>query len=59
MNKIKRLLTNKTLLIILMSFLILGIWILLIKVDKDRCEENGGKYIWEWSNGTKCHLKGE
>ena len=29
------------------------------KLDKKRCEENGGIYIWEFSYGNKCHLVGD
>ena len=53
----KRLLTNKNTLLIVICILVIMFWILTIKIDKDRCEQNGGKYILEWSNGTKCHLK--
>lgn len=29
------------------------------KLDKKRCEDNNGVYIWEMSNGSKCHLVGD
>ena len=41
--------------------LLLAVMIRLVghKFDKVRCEKNGGVYIWEYSDGSKCHLKGE
>ena len=30
-----------------------------IHMDSKRCEKNGGIYIWEYNEGTKCHIKGE
>lgn len=31
----------------------------IIHRDSKRCEKNGGIYIWEYNEGTKCHIKGE
>lgn len=28
-------------------------------IDKARCEKNGGKYIWEYTEDSKCHLVGD
>lgn len=53
----KRLLTNKNTLLIVICILVIMFWVLIINIDKNRCEKNGGKYIWEFSRGTKCHLK--
>ena len=52
----------KDFLITILAFIVmLGIIFLIIFItanaDKKRCEQNGGKYIWEWSYGSKCHLK--
>lgn len=43
-------------LLILIS-LVIGINLLIIKIDKDRCEKHGGTYVWEFTGyGSKCHL---
>lgn len=36
---------------------VIGINLLFIKMDKDRCERHGGTYVWEYTGyGSKCHL---
>ena len=45
------------LMLIIMFIIAFGILFVMAKSDKKRCEQNGGKYIWEWSYGSKCHLK--
>lgn len=55
---------NKTIIEVISVIILLGIIIFFFvyipaKLDKKRCEENGGIYIWEMSNGSKCHLVGD
>ena len=45
--------------IIVLILFVAMIWLVVYKLDKARCEKNGGVYIWEYSDGSKCHLKGE
>lgn len=61
MLKIKEFFMNELVITILSVVIVLGIFLGIMCLtriaDQKRCEENGGKYIWEWSYGTKCHLK--
>lgn len=61
MLKIKRFFKNELVITLMMYIIMLaivfGIIFFMAKSDKKRCEINGGKYIWEWSYGTKCHLE--
>ena len=61
MLKAKRFFMNEfvasMLMLIIMFIIAFGILFMMAKSDKNRCEQNGGKYIWEWSYGNKCHLK--
>lgn len=61
MLKIKRFFMNEfvasMLMLIIMFIIAFGILFMMAKSDKKRCEQNGGKYIWEWTYGSKCHLK--
>jgi len=61
MLKIKRFFMNElviTILSVIVMFTIMfGIIFLMKNADQKRCEQNGGKYIWEWSYGSKCHLE--
>ena len=56
----KKIFENEIVITITMYSIILlivfGIIFITAKIDKNRCEKNGGKYIWEWSNASKCHL---
>lgn len=53
MNKTKIEIFYTIILFVLVLFLFVYIP---AKLDKKRCEENGGIYIWEFSYGNKCHL---
>ena len=44
---------------IFMIIVIVLYYLFTIHLDAKRCEKNGGIYIWEFNEGTKCHLKGE
>ena len=53
----KKIIRNKTficLLVIILTFILL--WYINY-LDRKRCENNGGTYIWEFTYGTKCHFK--
>ena len=56
----KKIFENEIVITITMYAIILlitfGIIFITAKVDKNRCEKNDGKYIWEWSYSSKCHL---
>lgn len=56
----KKIFENEIVITITMYAIILlitfGIIFITAKVDKSICEKNGGKYIWEWSYSSKCHL---
>ena len=60
MLKIKEFLCNEYVLSILafliMLLIIFAIMFVTSSFDRKRCEKNGGKYIWEFSYGNKCHL---
>lgn len=55
---------ENTIVILLISVVIVygisvGIVYLCMKNDEKNCIKNGGKYIFEWSYGSKCHLPKE
>ena len=63
MNKIRRFFRNELvitlLLLTIMLSIISGTIFVMARADKRRCEANGGKYIWEWTYASKCHLRGK
>jgi len=44
---------------IFMIIIVALFYLFTINRDAKRCEKNGGIYIWEFNEGTKCHIKGE
>ena len=44
---------------IVMVIAVVLYYLFIIHMDAKRCEKNGGIYIWEFNEGTKCHIKVE
>jgi len=50
---------DKDLFYFIVVIFVLFILIAVPFIDKARCEKNGGKYIWEYTEDSKCHLVGD